>query len=70
MSTPPVEMFTGELEHLRECHFQMLEALKAVVADILDYERLNNLAPSPGKQDCWQSVTRAKAAISKAEGRS
>lgn len=47
---------------------ELFEALSAVVADILDYERVNNLAPNPGKQDCWQSVTCAKAALSKATG--
>jgi hypothetical protein len=44
----------------------LLDALRALLADIEDYERINNLAPSPGKSDCWQSVTRAKAAIAKA----
>lgn len=38
-------------------------ALAALVADIEDYERVNNLAPSPGQQSCWQSVTRAKALL-------
>lgn len=46
----------------------LLDALQNLVADILDYERINNLAPSPGKDDCWQSVTRARAAIAKATG--
>lgn len=39
------------------------EALERLIADIEDYERVNNLAPSPGKKDCWQSVTNAKAAL-------
>lgn len=47
----------------------LLAALKNVVADILDYERINNLAPSPGKKYCWQSVAQADAAIAKAESR-
>lgn len=47
---------------------EMVEALQAIVADILEYERINNLSPNPGKQDCWQSVTRARAAIRKATG--
>jgi hypothetical protein len=46
----------------------MLEALKSLVADIRDYERVNNLAPNPGRKDCWQSVTAAEEAIAKAEG--
>jgi hypothetical protein len=44
----------------------LLAALRAVLADIRDYERANNLAPNPGKQDCWQSVTNARAVIAKA----
>ena len=39
------------------------EALEQIIADIEDYERVNNLAPSPGNKDCWQSVTNAKAAL-------
>jgi hypothetical protein len=37
--------------------------LAALVADVEDYERVNNLAPNPGKRDCWQSVTQAKAVL-------
>ena len=43
---------------------RLREALEALIADIEDYERVNNLAPSPGKKDCWQSVMRAKQALS------
>ena len=43
---------------------RMAEALEALVADVEDYERINNLSPSPGKADCWQSVTRAKSPLS------
>ena len=38
-------------------------ALKRVLDDIEDYERVNNLSPSPGKQDCWESVRAASAAL-------
>ena len=38
-------------------------ALRAVLIDIADYERANNLCPNPGKQDCWQSVAAARAAL-------
>jgi hypothetical protein len=48
---------------------EFLTALKALVSDIEDYERTNNLAPNPGKPDCWQTVTTARATIAKAEGR-
>jgi hypothetical protein len=46
----------AEIERLRA-------ALAALISDIEEYERVNNLAPSPGKQDCWQTVTQAKAAL-------
>lgn len=38
-------------------------ALAALIADIEEYERVNKLAPNPGKTDCWQSLTRAKALL-------
>ncbi len=39
-------------------------ALRGVVQDIEDYERVNKLHPNPGKSDCWQSVTHAKQVLS------
>ncbi len=42
---------------------RLREALAALVADIEDYERVNNLAPNQGKQDCWQSMTNARAIL-------
>lgn len=47
---------------------EMYEALKALVAQILDYERVNNLSPNPGRKYCWNNTARAVAAIAKAEG--
>jgi hypothetical protein len=38
-------------------------ALADLVADIRDYERVNNLSPAPGKNDCWNSVTRAESVL-------
>jgi hypothetical protein len=43
----------AEIERLRE-------ALKYLVEGIQEYEWINNLSPSPGKPDCWQSVTHAR----------
>jgi hypothetical protein len=40
-------------------------ALRAVVRDVNDYERVNNLAPNPGRAECWDSVARAKAVLAK-----
>lgn len=42
----------AEIERLRA-------ALKAVVSDVLEYERINNLSPNPGRHYCWDSVARA-----------
>ena len=38
-------------------------ALEDVLADIADYERVNNLSPSPGRKYCWDSVARARRAL-------
>ena len=46
----------------------LLAALKAVVSDILGYEKVNNIAPNPGRKYCWDSVARAHDIIAKAEG--
>jgi hypothetical protein len=40
--------------------YLLAKALEDVVRDINDYERVNNLAPNPGRTECWDSVARAK----------
>jgi hypothetical protein len=40
-------------------------ALRDVVRDVNDYERVNNLAPNPGRSECWDSVGRAKTILAK-----
>lgn len=47
-------------------HYELVEALEGLVADVLDYEKVNNLKPNPGKKYCWQSVERAREALRKA----
>jgi hypothetical protein len=47
-----IEAWSVENERLRT-------ALQDVVRDILEYERINNLAPNPGRKYCWDSVERA-----------
>ena len=50
--------------HVMMAEIDRLRAvLKALVDDVLEYERINNLSPSPGRKDCWQSVTNAKTAL-------
>ena len=50
------EKAEAEIERLRA-------ALRGLLADIDDYERVNNLSPNPGRKDCWQSVTIAREAL-------
>ena len=42
---------------------ELEEALRAVVNDVNDYERVNNLSPNPGRTECWDSVAHAKAVL-------
>jgi hypothetical protein len=39
-------------------------ALRNLVADVDDYERVNNLAPNPGRLHCWESMRVAKDVLS------
>lgn len=57
-------------QQLREQRDELLAALKALVADTEDYERVNNLAPAPGKLHCWRSMQIARAAIASVEAAS
>ena len=54
----------AEAEDAESAAFAQVSTLKAallaVLADIADYERINNLVPNPGKADCWQSGTNAR----------
>jgi hypothetical protein len=55
------ECYEGKIERLHT-------ALEDVIRDINEYERANNLAPNPDRTECWDSVARAKAALSLQEG--
>lgn len=44
---------------------ELENALRRVVADVKDYERVNNLQPNPGRFECWESVAHAKAILAK-----
>jgi hypothetical protein len=44
----------------------LLAALEALVAQALDYEKVNNLAPNLGRTYCWDTVERAVKVIAKA----
>jgi hypothetical protein len=46
----------AEIERLRA-------ALERVLSDIAEYERINNLAPNPGREYCWDSVALARKAL-------
>jgi len=45
------------------------DVLRAIVTDIEDYERMNNLYPNPNKSSCWDSVARAKKLLTDHERR-
>ena len=37
----------------------LIEALRRLAGDVLDYERINNLAPNPSRNYCWDSTKNA-----------
>jgi hypothetical protein len=49
---------------------ELLEALEALVAQVLDYEKVNNLAPNLGRTYCWDTIERAVKVIAKVRGNS
>ena len=60
----PAMAIVKELTEKHEKRIAELEAaLRAVVRDVNDYERTNNLSPNPGRTECWDSVARAKALL-------
>ena len=38
---------------------RVIAALECVIFDVHEYERVNNLAPNPGRTECWDSVAHA-----------
>lgn len=49
---------------INNCQKRLLVvALEDVIRDINDYEKANNLAPNPGRTECWDSVARAKLVL-------
>jgi hypothetical protein len=44
-------------------HAALVQALQTLIEQINDYERVNNLAPNPGRTECWDTVARAKALL-------
>jgi hypothetical protein len=57
----------AEMLELRNSNAELVEALKCLVADVDEYERVNNLSPNPGKLECWQSMAIARTALAKAK---
>lgn len=52
---------------LREQLVSVKGALAAVVRDVNEYERNNNLAPTPGHIECWDSIAHAKAVLAQTD---
>jgi len=46
----------------------LVQALQVLVDQINDYERVNNLAPNPGRTECWDSVAHAKQVLAVVSG--
>lgn len=65
--TPEWEAFAKKAAHALNNHDELLASLKALVEQVLDYERGNHLSPNPGRKYCWDVTKRAVAAIDKAE---
>ncbi len=51
-------------------HDALVAALQALVDNVHDYERVNNLAPSPGRTECWDTVAHAKRILAAVGGES
>lgn len=65
---PECTPYLGWLRAEREKTDRIRAALERVLADIAEYERVNNLAPNPGRKYCWDSVAQAHAVLSSGHG--
>ena len=58
-----IVLVTDAMVALTDRVHEIKEALKRVLDDIADYERINNLYPNPGKEYCWESVVNARKVL-------
>ena len=42
---------------------RLREVLQRLVDNVLDYEKVNNLSPSPGRKYCWDTVEQAVSVL-------
>jgi hypothetical protein len=56
------EMESRLLQCGRE-HDRLRSALQRLVDNVLDYEKVNNLSPNPGRKYCWDSVAHAVSVL-------
>ena len=56
-----------EAFRLFEENERLRSALRGVLADLHEYERVNNLHPNPGRKYCWDSVARAHVVLELSE---
>jgi hypothetical protein len=42
---------------------ELVEVLQMLVDNVNDYERVNNLAPTPPRTECWDSIAHAKRVL-------
>jgi hypothetical protein len=62
----PLHAFQANAEFIVRAvnnHDALVEALQALVDNINDYERVNNLAPTPPRTECWDTVAHAKRVL-------
>lgn len=59
-----VEWLDAKVCELSDENKRLRAALTAIIADIHEHERINNLAPNPGRKECWDSVARAVEVLS------
>ena len=49
-------------------HDALVQALQALVDNVNDYERVNNLSPNPPRTECWDTVAHAKRVLADVSG--
>ena len=42
---------------------RLREVLQRLVDNVLDYEKVNNISPSPGRKYCWDTVEQAVSVL-------
>ena len=54
-----VDHLDGQIHTLLQENEKLRSALRRLVDNVLDYEKVNNLSPNPGRKYCWDTVEQA-----------